>query len=124
MLIFVYNADTGFFSSMSDFAHKILAPDTYSCNLCKLTYGNLSMKNAWREYLDSLSEEMRFLHRDEFKREFAGCTHPLPAIFRQDDNPDANTEEKTAGLAVILSAEKLAAVESLEQLISLLKEQL
>ena len=39
-LLFVYNADTGLFNTVADAAHKILSPSTYSCNLCKVTYGD------------------------------------------------------------------------------------
>jgi len=44
-IIFVYNADSSLFANITDFAHKIVSPKTYSCNLCKLSYGKFSMKN-------------------------------------------------------------------------------
>ncbi|MGI8952546.1 MAG: hypothetical protein ACR2FN_13295 [Chitinophagaceae bacterium] len=47
-LIFVYNADADLFSTLTDFAHKILSPSTYQCKLCALTYGNISMKQEWK----------------------------------------------------------------------------
>ena len=47
-LIFVYNANAGLFNMMSDYAHKIISPETYECNLCALTYGNLGMKQKWK----------------------------------------------------------------------------
>jgi len=43
-LIFVYNAESGTMNSAIDFAHKMLSPETYECNLCRITYGNFAMK--------------------------------------------------------------------------------
>ncbi len=42
-LIFVYNADAGLFSLVSDFAHKIISSENYAC-------------------------KKEFLHKDEFYR--------------------------------------------------------
>ena len=38
-LIFIYNAKSGFVNEMVDFAHKIISPETYECNLHFITYG-------------------------------------------------------------------------------------
>ncbi|PIQ78405.1 MAG: hypothetical protein COV79_05305 [Parcubacteria group bacterium CG11_big_fil_rev_8_21_14_0_20_41_14] len=81
-LLFVYNADGTFFASVTDYAHKIVSPETYQCNLCKLTYGNAGMKKEWQIFLETLPYKKEFQHRDEFLRihpEFADT--PLPAIF-------------------------------------------
>lgn len=32
---------------MLDAAHKLISPATYSCSLCALTYGAVSMKRSW-----------------------------------------------------------------------------
>ena len=81
-MIFVYNADSGLFSTVTDFAHKIISPDTYECNLCKLTYGNFAMKNEWRDFLESLESEKVFLHRDEFKKQFPQIDETVfPCVF-------------------------------------------
>ncbi|MBI2453142.1 hypothetical protein HYV56_00390 [Candidatus Peregrinibacteria bacterium] len=81
-LLFVYNANSGLFDTLTDYAHKIISPDTYSCNLCKLTYGNFGMKREWKDFIDSISADKDFLHRDEFLKnypQFADVT--LPSIF-------------------------------------------
>ena len=106
-LIFVYHADSGLFSTVTDFAHKIVSPDTYSCNLCKITYGNMTMKSSWKNYLDSLNYEKEFLHRNEFQErypEFKKAT--LPAIFAWVQD----------GIRVLLSAEEINAVSDVEAL--------
>ena len=106
-LIFVYNADSGLFSTVTDFAHKIVSPETYSCNLCKITYGNITMKSSWKDYVGSLNCEKEFLHRNEFQSrypEFKGCD--LPAIFAcmQDE------------IKMLVSAQEINAVNDIEGL--------
>ena len=80
-LVFVYNADSGLFNTLTDIAHKVFAPETYSCNLCAITYGNFGMRAEWKEYLESLAAEFVFLHRDELADRYPGLTTELPAIF-------------------------------------------
>lgn len=69
-LVLVYNADSGLFGQVTDFAHKILRPQTYACNLCKLTYGAFSMKREWKDFLETLGTEVEFLHKDEFLEKY------------------------------------------------------
>lgn len=80
-LVFVYNADSGFFNLLSDMAHKIVSPETYNCQLCMLTHGNLGMREQWKEYLESLEAELEFLHRDEFLKSYGKHAAALPALF-------------------------------------------
>lgn len=84
-LIFVYNADSGFFNALTDAAHKVLSPDTYACNLCAITYGNVSMKKEWKEYIASLAVPAEFLHKDELHKVYPRLTDiDLPAVFSID----------------------------------------
>jgi hypothetical protein len=80
-LLFVYNADTGLFSVVTDYAHKILSPKTYPCNLCALTYGNMGMNKKWKEFIAALKVPIEFLHRDEFVKFHAVSDTQLPAAF-------------------------------------------
>ncbi len=80
-LLFVYNADTGLFSVMTDYAHKILSPKTYPCNLCAITYGNMGMNKKWKEYINNLTIPIEFLHRDEFMKRYSFKNTQLPAAF-------------------------------------------
>ena len=84
-LLFVYNADTGLFSVVTDYAHKIISPKTYPCNLCALTYGNVGMNNKWKEFIANLKVPIVFLHRDEFVNQFDVKDTQLPAVFLQQD---------------------------------------
>ncbi len=86
-LIFVYNADSTFFAKLMDYVHKMVSPNTYQCNLCAITYDNLGMKKEWKEFIDSLSVESEFLHKDEFVKKYSFASHSqLPAVFIKDNN--------------------------------------
>jgi len=80
-LMLVYNADSTLFAAASDFVKKLTNPAGYECDLCKVTYGAVSMKSQWKEYLDSLPYEVLLFHRDEFQKQFPRYTDvALPAI--------------------------------------------
>jgi hypothetical protein len=85
-LVFVYNADSGLFNTLTDIAHKVFAPETYSCNLCAITYGAFSIRAEWKDYLESLAATFVFLHRDELAEQYPGTEDELPAVFRKGDN--------------------------------------
>jgi len=110
-LIFVYNADSSVFSLVSDAVKKVVTPSKYECNLCMVTYGAISMKDEWKEFLDALPFEKEFLHRDEFHKQ-----HPelkstkLPTIFISQNNTlnqlvsadDINTKKDVEDLKELL----------------------
>ena len=86
-IIFVYNADSSVFAQVSDAVKKIAAPDTYQCNLCRITYGAVSMKDEWKAFLDTLPFEKEFLHRDEFGKKYPELkSTKLPTIFISQNN--------------------------------------
>ncbi|MDQ3192983.1 MAG: hypothetical protein M3Q58_15460 [Bacteroidota bacterium] len=64
-LIFIYNATSGTMNAVLDSLHKTFNPSTYPCELCALTFGTLSMKEEWKEFLDGLPVKKNFLHKDE-----------------------------------------------------------
>jgi hypothetical protein len=79
-LIFVYNADSGLYNTVTDIAHKIFSPQTYSCGLCALTHSYFSMRDEWKSFIESLSIDVKFIHRDEFVKEYDGSEYSWPAI--------------------------------------------
>lgn len=79
-LIFVYNADSDMFSAVTDFAHKLLSPATYNCQLCALTHGHFSAKKEWKDFIQNLIVPTTFLHKNDFQKQF-GTQNLLPAIF-------------------------------------------
>ena len=86
-IIFVYNADSSVFAQVSDALKKVTSPDTYQCNLCRITYGAVSMKDEWKMFLDTLPFEKEFLHRDEFGKKYPELeSTKLPTIFISQNN--------------------------------------
>ena len=59
-LLIIYNAKSGLVNEFLDFAHKIVSPGTYNCNLCAISYGNFSMKKKWSDYISSLPVKTTF----------------------------------------------------------------
>lgn len=95
-LIFVYNADSGLFNTVTDIAHKILSPGTYSCQLCTLTHSYFSMRKDWSEFLSELDAHLEFLHKDELSEKYGMSDISLPVILIKNDGKLAtwiSTEE-------------------------------
>ena len=83
-LVFVYNAESGLFNTLSDVAHKILSPQTYACNLCALTHTAFGVRREWKEFLEGLDVHAEFLHADELRSLHGlGRGPALPAVFRR-----------------------------------------
>jgi len=82
-LVFVYNAESGLFNTLSDVAHKIFSPETYACNLCALTHTNFGMRGEWKVFLESLDARLEFLHADELRSRYGVTGLALPAILRR-----------------------------------------
>lgn len=104
-LIFIYNADAGLVNAALDIAHKVLSPDTYSCNLCMLTHDTFTERSAWQAFRESYSVPMEFLHKDEYEQKVndqsslkSKKTHSYPIILKEDqgqidifiDTPELN----------------------------------
>ncbi len=105
-LVFVYNADSGVFNLLADIAHKALSPDTYQCQLCKLTHGLFKVRQSWLDYLSHQSIDMRFLHRDEFIQQTGRSTDRFPAVFI----------EREGEFECLIDAEQIASLDTPEAL--------
>ncbi|NBC46513.1 MAG: hypothetical protein GVY22_00675 [Gammaproteobacteria bacterium] len=116
-LLFVYNADGGLFDQLTDAAHKAFSPSSYQCNLCKITYGLLTEKRAWRRFIEGLPIPCRFLHRDALQRRFPALEIPLPAVLRVEggDAPevciDADSLNRCDDLDALMHLVRSACVE-------------
>ncbi len=113
-LIFVYNADEGFFNVLTDWTHKLVSPSTYQCSLCLYTYGMTGMRKPWKEFLDALGLPCEFFHRPDFRERFPGVSVEFPAVLGL----------RGEAVEVLLSAEELRQASSLEGLISALRTRL
>lgn len=114
-LLFVYNAKPGLLHAIGDSFHKWLAPASYPCALCALTYGFFTMRPAWRRYLDSLPVEPSFVYRDDFRRgwpPYAAWPLPLVALARND------------GLDQVIGASDFLRLDDVAALIRLMDERL
>jgi hypothetical protein len=109
-LLFVYNAESGFFNKLTDFAHKAISPKTYSCSLCTLTYGRFEMFPEWAEYLKTLPCELSFSYKNEWKHTDVCNEFPVVALQQEGE------------VAVLLTAEELDGMRSLEELKDRLNE--
>ena len=86
-LIFIYNASDDFISVSFDFIHKIVSPSTYQCSLCKVTYGNVSMHNEWREYIDRSPFEVQFLYKNNYLEYHQDLkVNEFPIAYKYDGN--------------------------------------
>ena len=113
-IIFVYNADSGVFNLLSDVAHKIFSPQTYSCNLCALTHSNFGMRAEWKNFLETLENPLEFLHANEFKDKYKFEKVALPAVFK----------EKNGELSLLLTASAINECSSMQELKKVLRSKL
>jgi hypothetical protein len=81
-LIFVYNADSGLFNTVTDIAHKAFSPQTYQCQLCQISHGVFRVRKEWTMFIESLGIDCEFLHRDELQKQYGVVDVELPAIYR------------------------------------------
>lgn len=112
-LIFVYNADSGLFNTVTDIAHKIFSPQTYSCGLCALTHSYFSMRDEWKSFIESLGAECQFVHRDEFIKQYDGPEYIWPAILIN----------QAGQLSVCLGAEDINACNDLDELKAMIQKE-
>jgi hypothetical protein len=109
-LIFVYNADGAILNKLMDIGHKIIKPETYTCNLCDLTFGNFSENQKWKEFRENTDIEMEFLHRDEFETKYEKKLD-YPVILKGADP-----------LEIAIPRDQLDKFKSLDELIKAVKE--
>ncbi len=116
-IIFVYNADSGKANAFLDSLHKIASPNSYNCSLCKLTHGAFSEKREWKQFRQNLNFETVFLHRDEFRKQYAskfGHKFEYPVILLAGET----------GLELLVSSEELNHFRNLKELIATLEKRL
>ena len=115
-ILFVYNSDSSIYSVISDFANKIFSPETYECNLCLLTYGNLLMKRKWKDFVTTLPYKANFFLRDKFIEKFPQ---------RVDDNfPAVYILNNSSSISMIVSADEINSTNSLGTLINLISNKM
>ena len=116
-LVFVYNAKSGMINAIFDYVHKFVSPQTYSCNLCKITYDNSGKKDQWANYLNSLPINVLFAYKDNIdtsapKLEYSG--EELPCAFLVN-------EEKTIYL---ITKNEMNTINDIDELIKTVNQKL
>ena len=112
-LIFVYNAKSDRVSKMLDFAHKIVSPKTYACDLCSLTHGNFKEKDEWSAFMDKIDTEIDFHHIEDFEQKYhIKGDYPIIYVYRQSK------------LSVMLDKAQISQFKSVNELIFELENQL
>ena len=112
-LIFVYNAKSGLFNELLDFAHKIISPGTYDCNLCAITYGTFKMHKRWSRYIQSLPFKSIFTYKDEISKNNLPNVN-LPSILLREHND----------LIELLTSREINDLNNFDQLIRVLDKRL
>jgi len=97
-LLFVYNAKSDYWSKKIDFAHKIISPSTYNCDLCTLTHGNWGETEVWKKF-----------RKNEFEKFYPEIKVEFPVILKVENNDETS---------IFMNAESLAKIKTIEDLIS------
>jgi hypothetical protein len=102
-------------SAILDGIRKIVRPDTYSCNLCAVTYSVFKEKQLWKDFRNEFPAEMTFLHKDEFQTTYRSKWLPkycFPVILLQKEHE----------LEVFISSEEIDRLRSAKELIELIRQ--
>lgn len=114
-LIFVYNANSGTVNGYKDVLHKIFSPKTYECSLCEITYGVFSEKKSWKKFRETSNIEMKFLHKNEFLKEYRSKWLP------KYDFPIILSEEKEQ-LEIFMASEEIGGFKKVDDLIEAIQQ--
>ena len=107
-LVFVYNEDGTPGALLMGLVHRLVAPETYPCRLCDLTYGRLVKKKEWRDFVGRLPLPSRFHLRSTFLRRFPSqADGRFPAVL---------VEASDGTLVELVSAAEIDAVRNLDEL--------
>ncbi len=109
-LLFVYNARSGTLNALFDIGHKIVSPESYECNLCKITHGNFKERYVWKKFRETSDSDLTFLHKDEFEKQYEG-EYSYPIVLKLNGEP-----------SVFISTQELNEISKPEALIELIKE--
>lgn len=110
-LVFVYNADSRYINALFDAGHKIISPDTYSCDLCSLTYGRFLEKTEWKRFRENFKGTIEYYHRDEFEKKYGKQQYSYPLILRRENGR----------LAMVATPGQISQFSSIEKLVNFLK---
>ncbi len=109
----VYNADQSLSGFLLNWLNRIIFPNTYNCNLTKLTHDKFGLKKEWQDFIRSLNHETEILYRNDFLRQFPLPDPEFPTIFTYNNS-----------LKILVDHNQINALNSLPELIKIIKEKL
>jgi len=113
-LLFIYNAKSGVANVLKDISHKLLSPETYSCNLCAITHNIFTENRAWKNYRLTSKIDMQFYHIDEFKLRYPKQTLNYPIVLLKKDND----------LHEFLPSKQINKLKTVEELITIIESKI
>ncbi len=111
----MYNAKSDFLNKYVDVLHKIVSPDTYSCDLCNLTHGNFTEKKRWKNYRENSNSEFVFMYKDQFLDTYLDLNIEnltFPAVFKKEGSV----------IEILFDSKVISSLSSVEDLIDLLQQ--
>ena len=81
-LQFIYNAHSGKLHALFDIAHKLVSPDTYSCDLCQITHDTFSENAAFSAL--KAQHPIELFHIDEYEARHPAEEHYPVIIVRRN----------------------------------------
>ena len=109
-IVFVYRKNNGeFIDGIFDFFHKLMMPDTYTCDSCEVTHNYSGMRSAWKSYIEWLPFPSDFFDEHQFLTAFPNASKvsfPCVFILNLDGNLKqiiSSEELKDAGLAKLIT---------------------
>lgn len=106
----MHNTDSGLVTGAVGAWKLLKHPDTFPCALCTLTRGVRGVNPTWQRHLDTLSEPVHTLTRDQFRAEHASSSWrnlAFPVILLQTD----------AKIVKLVSASEIRKASSVKELI-------
>lgn len=83
---FIYNAKNGLANSIFDLAHKIISPDTYECNLCKITHGAFTENKKFKELKEKYN--ITLWHIDDYEKKYKKVSSYPLIIIRNEEGKE------------------------------------
>jgi hypothetical protein len=109
-IVFVYRKNNDdFIDGIFDFFHKLMMPDTYTCDSCEVTHNYSGMRSAWKSYIEWLPFPSDFFDEYQFLTAFPNIgkvSFPSVFILNLDGNLKqiiSSEELKDAGLAKLIT---------------------
>lgn len=112
-LVIVHNVDSGLLNRARAAWRRIVGPNR--CALCALTRGVRGVNPRWQQFLDSQSEPVHDMNRDQFRAEHA------PSSWRSIDVP-AILLQTGSSLDRVVGANEIRKCENLRELMEKVEE--